>query len=653
MKLPPEQEAIWAKCFHPSGMFVEFPIEDVETSIPARFEKIVRMYPDRLAVKMGDHRLTYDQLNQSANRIAGAILHKCAPGSEAIALLFGHGIELIAAILGTLKAGKFYVAIDPQFPPSRIGLILEDCQSRLIVTDSLNCDLAATFTTHGRTLLNSDNLDTTASASVFGSAAPSDPAGIMYTAGSTGTPKGVVKSHRHWLETTRLNSCALEIRVEDRLTLLHSPAFAAAEAMFHSSLLNGAALFPFDVKTAGIEVLIRWLVSEDITVLHTTPALFRQLADALRGTPAPQCLRLIRLTGALMTAADFELYKNTFAAHTLLQPGMGSTETGQLCSGIVDHGFSFPEQGSPIGYPYERKDVTLVDDDGREVGPGELGEIVVRSRYLASGYWRNAELTSAKFLLDAGGGDERTYRTGDLARRLPDGFLIHMGRKDSITKIRGYRVSLDEVETAMMECPAVQEAAAVTWDSTSGEKYLAAYVVPTASQSPSASGLRAFLKAKLPDYMIPTRVIFLDRLPQTGGKVDRKSLADPGNARPKLDSAFVAPRSSIEKELSRIWSEILGIGTVGIYDNFLDLGGHSLAATRVLTRVIQSFQLELPVKAVFNAPTVAEMALIITANQSTRASDAGLAQMLRDVEGMTEEDALRHLDEINSTIAKN
>jgi amino acid adenylation domain-containing protein len=642
--LPPEQQAIRDNCFHPSRSFVEFPNEDVETSIPARFEKIVELYSDRLAVKDGDRSLTYRELNTAANRIAHAILQTRGPKSEPIALLFEHGIDIVAAILGVLKAGKFYVVLDSSFPQERMAYIAEDSGSPLIVTNNRNIESARRLAEAQRCTLNIDEI---ANARFFDNThvpvSPSDLVSIRYTSGSTGEPKGVMEQHRNALNSAQAMTKTVNLAIHDRLTLLQSLAFAAGHNQLRLSLLNGASLYPFDVKSKGLPNLIRYLTEEQITICRLPTSLFRQFGESLSDAHQFEHLRLICLSGAPITRVDFRLYQERFGSGTKLRIAMGSSETRGICSAILDRSFSFPAEGTPLGYPKPGKQISLVDDNNVASATGQVGEIVVKGRSLNLGYWNRPELTKTKFRPDPCGGDEVIYHTGDLGKMLPDGFLIHLGRKDNQLKIRGYRVELGEIENALRSHLLVKEAAVAAWDLQPGEKYLAAYVVPRTNATVTILELRDFVKSKLPDYMLPSVFIVLDSLPLTNGKLDRKALPPPDHKRPHVEYSYTAPRSDAETSLVQIWEEILQIHPIGIHDNFFDLGGHSLAASRIITRVIQSCQLELPLKALFDAPTVAKMAAIIDQHRQMQATDTEIEQLLSEVESMTEAQAQNQL----------
>jgi acyl carrier protein len=282
----------------------------------------------------------------------------------------------------------------------------------------------------------------------------------------------------------------------------------------------------------------------------------------------------------------------------------------------------------------------LLDDAGEEVGLGDVGEIAIKSRFLSPGYWRMPEMTKARFLEDPNGGDERIYLSGDLGRMTAAGGLFHLGRKDSQVKIRGFQVEVVEIEQVLLQHDGVREAVVVCQADHSGEPCLLAYWVPHKFPGPTVSELRRWLRKELPNHMIPRAFVMLATMPVTPtGKLDRRALPVPDNSRSELNTLYVGPRNQIEEALAIIWADILELDQVGIHDTFFDLGGHSLKAMQVISRVMKAFKVELPIKFLLNSPTIAEMAVTITQNQAKRASDAELAEMLSEVEAMTEEEA--------------
>jgi amino acid adenylation domain-containing protein len=633
----PKPEAILDSC--PATSSGAFPIEEVETSIPARFAKMVQRYPDRLAVKMGQRSLTYDQLNRAANRIAHAIAARCSEDGRAVATLFEPGIDVVSAVLGVLKSGNLYVALDPSFPRERLKNIVGDSQAGIIVTDRRNLELAQEIVSVGGVAVTVDVTEQFPDSEFEKSLSPGDLAVITYTSGSTGTPKGVAHTHRNLLSKCFAYTWHKRVLPDDRVSLFHSLSFAASHGNFLIALLNGAALFPFDIKSAGIPRLATWLEEERISISHVPVMVFRELAKVLPSQAGLPSLRIIYLSGAPITKLDFDRYKEACSDATQLEIGMGSTETGHICLAMLDKTFVFPESGTPLGYPLPGKNVFLIDENGRDVGINEIGEIAVRSADLSAGYWRQPQLTAEKFLPVPGDPPQHIYLTGDLGRMLPDGFLIHLGRKDFMVKIRGYRVDIGEIESRLREHRQITEAAVAYWDRAAGEKSLVGYVVLCPEAIVNVSDLKEFLRARLPDYMIPHSFRFLPVLPLTNGKLDRSALSNPDNQRPSLMTPYVAPRSELEARLAGIWSEVLVIDPIGVRDNFFNLGGHSLAASQVISRIIQSFKLELPVKLLFNAPTVEEMADIISQHQAAPASRTDLEKTLRQIEAMTENDA--------------
>ncbi len=638
-RLPPEQQTIRDKCFHPSGTFVEFPIEDVEPSIPARFEKIVRMYPSRLAVKTKNRALTYDELNRAANRLARAILSRREPAEEPVGLFLTDGAHLITAHLAVLKARKFAMSLDPSAPQNRTAHLLTDSQTALVITDVRTDPIASVWSDKRNTRINveepnpiqdDDNIELPISSSAFSY--------LRYTSGSTGQAKGGLKTHRHVLHAVMNATNNFHICPDDRSVLLTRDASFGKYAF--EVLLNGAALCPFYVKEEGLGALAEWLNQERITLYYSFPSAFRHLPDASPACRNFPSLRLIRLEGEPVFRSDVELYKKYFSPNCLLANSFSSTETGPVCLYFVDKQTEVAGTSLPAGYPVDGVEILLLDEFGKAADRNESGEIVVKSAYLSSGYWQRPDLNQTKFVAQADRGEEKVYFTGDLGRRSENGCVELLGRKDFQVKIRGFRVDVGEVEAVLAVHSGVKEVAVSAKKDPSENIRLVAYVVPHSGAAPSISDLRDFLTQRLFDYMIPELFVMLERLPMLPtGKVDRRALPDPGNARPNLNSLYAAPATATEKQLTSIWSEVLSVNQVGIHDNFFDLGGHSLTASRVISRVIQTFQLELPVKALFDAPTIAGMAAIITQNQAKRASDAELTQMLREVEAMTEEEA--------------
>lgn len=601
----------------PTNPFIPFPREEIEQSIPSRFEQQVARGPDRLAVRARGHTLTYTELNRTANRVARAILEQRGHRPEPIALFLDQGAAPIIAILGVLKAGKFYVPLDPQYPPDRVAYMLRDSEATLILTQRKHLPLARELARGAIGLLDMDELDPAFSPeNPKVSLAAASLAYIMYTSGSTGQPKGVVGTHRSVLHDIRRITNSLHITMQDRQTLIRSHGFSGTVRDIFGSLLNGASLHPLNLVEEGIEKLADWLSEEKITTYRSVVSVFRSFVSTLRGGEQFPSLRLVYVGGEPAHKRDVALFQRHFSESCLFVNGMGITETGTVRHYFVAKHSRLPDESVPVGYPVEDVEILLLDPQGRDVGFHQIGEIAVKSRYLSPGYWKKPDLTRAKFLPGPSGGGERVYLTGDLGRMLPDGCLIHLGREDFQVKLRGQRVEVGEIELALLALDTIKEAVVVAREDHLGDPRLVAYVVPHRWPAPSLTAFRRALAETLPDYMIPAAFVLLDVLPLTpNGKVDRRALPAPGRARPPLETPFVAPHSPVEVVLARIWSEVLSLDQVGILDHFLELGGHSLLATQVVSRVLSRFQVDLSLRSLFESPTVAAMALVIAQRQ--------------------------------------
>ena len=357
--------------------------------------------------------------------------------------------------------------------------------------------------------------------------------------------------------------------------------------------------------------LAEWLIQEEITIYRSAVSAFRSFAGTLATGENFPYLRLTLLFGEQMYHADAELYRRHFAKMSILASSLGCLEFDDYAYYFVDR--NVPRKGDvvPGGYPVADVEILLLDDGGRSVGPDQIGEIAISSRYNPVGYWQKPNPTAAP-LLRAGREDHSTYLTGDLGRRSSDGCLFHQGRKDFQVKIRGHRVELTEIEAVLLEIDGIKAAVAAGWEDAPGNRRVVAYIVPTGAHLPAVTELRRVLGDKLPDYMLPSAFIKLDSLPFTPtGKVDRRALPPPGRARPALKSAFVAPRTPLEEKLAQLWAQMLGLDEVGVHDGFLDLGGDSLLATQVVSRVLAQFHVRVSLRALFDAPTVAEMAALL------------------------------------------
>ncbi len=607
--LPKAQRLIRDRVLPPDHPFEPFPAAAVEQSLTVRFEAQARRFPGRVALASPRMTLTYAELDARANRIARGIRDRCGEDQGGVALLFDHDAVVISAMLGALKAGSYYVALDPAYPRARLTQTLQDSEVGLVLTDRRHLALARALAGPLQ-VVDVEALDGSDRA-LPSRSRPGDPALLLYTSGSTGAPKGAIQSQRNVLHDTMHYTNRGRFTHEDRFLLISSVSFGASLRTIYTALLNGASLHPFDVNTEGFPRLAQWMREQAITIYRSVPTVFRYFASTLTGKDQFPALRLLYLGGEPATWTDVELYRRHFGRGCVMVNRLGSTETLTYRSCFIDHDAPIPDGPVPVGYPVPDKEVLIVDADGRPVPPGEAGEIVVRSRYLSPGFWRQPERTRAAFAVDPADPDVRRYRTGDLGRLDADGCLFHLGRIDFEVKIRGRRVETPGVEAALRAVDGIREAVVVARRRGDHDS-LVAYIVPTTSRAPDASTLRSVLRGQLPDYMVPATYVVLDALPLLpSGKLDRRALPEPTAGRPELSVSFVDPRNEVEAALTAIWAEVLGLDAIGVHDEFLDLGGDSLSASRIIARVTDQFEATRFDLLLWEASTVARMAAVL------------------------------------------
>jgi amino acid adenylation domain-containing protein len=556
----------------------------IEQSIPSRFEQEVAIQADKLAMR-GIRDFTYAELNHFVNGVAREILEALPrdAGFDPVAVLVPGGAEAIAALLAVLKAGKIHVSLDAGGPRERVAAQFADSQARVVVTSPAHRALAESLP--GARIVMLVFPPSISRCENPGLSIPADaPATIQYTSGSTGSPKGVLHPHRSILHNV---SCHASSKIDS-----HADAggIGAGDRLLPNrllsglnGLLNGASVFPYAVKEHGMASLSDWLRENEITVMSLVPTTFRRFASQLTDEDRFPHLRLIKLTGEAIYRRDVDLFQRRFPRGCFLQFSFALTETNAVAWRVIGHDEKTDRDLVPVGRPVAGKEVLLLDDEVRPVPAGATGEIAVRSRFLASGYWRQPELTESRFLRDAEDPAVRTYLTGDLGRIGPDGLLIHLGRKDSQVKIRANRVELAEVEAALRSVDGVRDGAVVARPDESGETCLAAYYEASVAPPPPFGGVRRALASKLPDYMVPATVMLLEHLPLLpNGKIDRRALPSP-SAAAAARAAGTAPRTPMERLVAESWRTVLRVKSVDTADNFFDLGGNSLAAVESAT----------------------------------------------------------------------
>ncbi len=576
---------------------VEYPSD---AGIPALFEEWAARTPDAVALAFAGGSVTYAELDARANRLA-RYLRRYGVGPEVrVALCLERGPELVAAILAILKAGGAYVPLDPAYPAGRLAFMLADSGAAVLVTqESLRAGLPSA---DGVGVVS---LDGAAAEIAAEDAAPLGAgtgarglAYVMYTSGSTGTPKGVGVEHRSVVRLVRgADYVALG---PDEVILQAAPvSFDASTLEIWGALLNGGRLALMSAAAPSLEELGRSLREHAVTTLWLTSGLFQAMVEERLDDLGD--LRQLLAGGDVLPAWHVIKVRERFP-HIRLVNGYGPTEnTTFTCCYSVPNGWS--GASVPIGGPIPNTRVYVLDEALRPVPIGLPGELFAAGDGLARGYVGRPALTAERFIPDPFVPGGRMYRTGDRVRWLAEGVVEYRGRLDEQVKIRGFRIEPGEIESVLRGMDGVGDCAVIVREDAPGDKRLVAYVV--GDGEPDA--LRASLRGRLPEYMVPGAFVFLDALPLTpNGKLDRKALPAPDYA--GAADAYVAPRTPTEEMLAGTWAEVLRLDRVGVAENFFHLGGHSLLATRVVSRIREVFGVELPLRALFEGPTVAEMA---------------------------------------------
>ncbi len=580
------------------------------------FAEQVKKRPDKIAVKAGEYAISYSFLHGYSTCLTQVILKTCDESMKggAVALLFGHDESMIVGILGVLKAGMVYIPFDPTYPAERLAYMLKDSGAGLIITNNENLDLAAGLSRNLGMPIAIINLAEIDEQMPAGDGDMYRDAGqmayILYTSGSTGRPKGVVQNQQNIFYYIRGWSKRFSVSDSDRMAQFASFCHDGAVPDIYSSLLNGATLYPFDVKTrANIESPALWLIKENITIWHSVPTWYRYFVNTLTGQEVFHNLRLVVLGGEQVREHDVIMFKKYFP-YSKFGNIYGQTESTVNSIWLLSSKDDFHKV--LIGQSIDRTGIFVVDRDGDEVEELEVGEIVMASPYLSSGYLNNGEATHRVFSQDEDLG--RLYWSGDQGRLLPEGSIEILGRKDHQVKVRGFRIEPGEIETLLLQHPDISEAVVTaregsggsTYSSVSGDNYLWAYFV--SKRAFKVSELREYLAGRLPDYMIPAYFVELKAMPLTpNGKIDRKSL-DAHGTRLSTGMEFAPARNETEKILTGIWKEVLKLEKIGIDDNFFDLGGNSMDVINLNNELKKTFKKNIQVVAIFRYLTIRSFA---------------------------------------------
>jgi len=564
--------------------YAEYP---KDKTIHELFEEQAARIPDNIAVVYEDSQLTYRELNEKANRLARVLRKKGVVPDSIVGIMVERSLEMIIGILGILKAGGAYLPIDPEYPADRIRYMLEDSGTGILLVQRQTRDKT---TYEGEKIeLGDERLYAEDSSNLEAFSRPNDLAYIIYTSGTTGKPKGVMVEHKGICNLNKLFSCRLEINETDRIMQFASISFDASVWEIFMAILCGGRLY-----VTSNDVILNnnnfgeFLEKNHITVCTLPPHYLEYIQNI-----NVKHLRELISAGSALASTKMREWNSV----TNLINAYGPTEAS-ICSTMLE---CRGHQNISIGKPIQNAQIYILDRNSKLQPIGIAGELCIGGEGLARGYLGKPELTAEKFVDNPFLPGERMYKTGDFARWLPDGNIEYLGRMDHQIKIRGYRIELGEIESRLLEHEAIKEVVATIRED-KNDKQICAYII--ADKQITAAELREHMRLELPEYMMPSYFIQLDRMPLTpNGKIDRKALPEPDGSI-VAGAEYAAPRNEIEEKLVKIWQGVLGIEKIGINDNFFDLGGHSLKATSMMSKIHKELSVEVPLKEIFRIPTI-------------------------------------------------
>lgn len=603
------------------------------------FEKQVAQVPDALVLLFEGTRITYGELNQRANQFAHYLHSKGVRSEQPVGVALERSPEAIVALLAVLKAGGVYLPIDPAAPSERLAFMLSDADVSVLITQQ---SFADRFSQMDQTcVLTIDGeqraIEQQSTENIHQQIAPDQAAYIIYTSGSTGMPKGVVVSHHAIAAHCDIIVQQYDLTADDRVLQFAAFTFDAALEQILPVLIARATIV---LRGSDIWTLADFqyrLIEHQLTVVDIAPTYWHQwlLESAANDTMAfPDSLRLVIVGGEAMSVEGYRVWQQSPFQHIRLLNAYGPTETTitALAYDTADNGHHQVQTSVPIGRPLPHRTSYVLDSYGQPTPVGVPGELVIGGTGLARGYLHRPDSTAERFMPNpfSTRAGERLYRTGDRVRWRSDGTIEFLGRIDQQVKLRGFRIELGEIETVLSQHPDIHEAVVCVRDDVATQPQLVAYVVANLHEQVTDTSfhntIQSYLQDYLPSYMIPTALVPLETLPITAhGKIDRRALPAPVVSAQR----HMAPRTPVEAILVTIWQDVLGVAEIGIQDNFFTLGGHSLLATQVISRIREHFQAELPLRALFEAPTIASLATILD-------TDDGIIQ--------TDKPAITHID---------
>ena len=594
---------------------------DATNCVHRIIEAQVERTPDACAVIFKNRRLTYAELNLSANRLAHALIEVGIGPEMRVAIVVERSPTLICAMLAVLKSGAAFVVLDPKSPNERLAGLLEQARPAIVLIESATP--ARLSESSWRILPIDDDAawETCAAHNPQGRAHAENIAYVSFTSGSTGKPKGVLIEHGALINHAIATADHFALKASDRVLQFAAVNFDVAYEEIFPTLLSGATvvLWPVSVGVAPVRRFIEFVETQRISVLNLPAPYWHEWVTELDIVGIPPCVRLVIVGSDKVSSSQFARWSAQAGARVRSCVAYGVTEA-TITSTVFDPPADYHSDSDtmPIGKPIANCEAYVLDAQLHPVANGEIGELCLGGAGLARGYLDLPQATAERFIVSPFTPEKgaRLYRTGDRVRCLADGNLEFLGRADDQVKIRGFRIEIGEIESTLQQYPGLTAAVVTARDDT-GEKKLVAYIVPSTTTAGLERNLGQFLRERLPEYMIPSAFVELRKLPLTpSGKVDRRRLPAPEPTRAQLPNDYIAPRSETEKWLVRIWQRTLGVDPIGVTDNFFDLGGHSLQMARIIAAMEKKFRLVVPMTTIYHTRTVEHLARHIEARQT-------------------------------------
>jgi amino acid adenylation domain-containing protein len=593
-------------------------IYETDDTVVAMFERQAEANTDKVAVVDDEEAISYGELNREANRLANYLRDRGVKQECRVGISVERGVWAIVGMLGIMKAGGAYVPLDASYPEQRLRYMLDDSRAGVLLTEQRLLDALPETEAQivcldrGRGLLdgyedNNPVAETTADSIAY----------VVYTSGSTGKPKGIAIPHRA-INRLVSNTNYISLEPSDRVAQVSNASFDAATFEIWGALLRGSTLVKLNkdiiLSPTALKVELR---KRSITTLFLTTALFNHIAS--EDPSAFKTVKHLLFGGEASDARRIKAALDSGDGPERLVHVYGPTESTTFATWKLVEDVEDRSSTVPIGKPISNTTLYSLDGKLEPLPTGARGELYIGGDGLACCYLNRPDLTAEKFIPDpfndkAGA---RLYKTGDFACYLPDGNIDFVGRVDFQVKVRGFRIELEEIEAVLSQHAAVNQAVVTSKDS-SGDSRIYAYIVPAESTKPAVSELHQYAVERLPDYMVPAGFVMMERMPLTpNGKIDRNALPEPELARADLIHHYVAPRTLVEEVLTGIWSDVLKIEPIGMLDTFFELGGRSLLATQVISRVRDTFKIEVPLRALFESPTIAELGEVVETEMRT------------------------------------